>query len=37
MEKLKYVQPEIEVLEVKIEGGFAQSNGAGESPVEPWS
>ncbi len=32
MEKTKYVQPEIEVLEVKIEEGFAQSGTPGKSP-----
>lgn len=36
MEKLTYVQPEIEVLEVKIEEGFAQSNGAGSSPWDEY-
>ena len=33
MEKLKYVQPEIEVLEVKIEDGFAAS---GQQQGSPW-
>lgn len=27
MEKMKYVQPEIEVLTIKIEQGFAQTDG----------
>ena len=31
MEKKNYVQPEIEVLQIEIEKGFAASGGAGES------
>ena len=31
MEKKNYVQPEIEVLQIEIEKGFAQSGGAGDS------
>ena len=29
MEKKHYIAPEVEVLEIKIEQGFAQSNGEG--------
>lgn len=31
MEKKNYVQPEIEVLQIEIEKGFAQSGVAGDS------
>ena len=31
MERKKYVQPEIEVLQIEVEKGFAQSSGPGES------
>ena len=34
MEKLKYVQPALEVLEIKIEKGFATSADPGDSPWE---
>jgi hypothetical protein len=38
MEKQTYISPEIEVVEIAIEKGFAQSgNGAGESEWEPWN
>ena len=30
MERKEYVQPEIEVLQIEIEKGFAQSGGPGE-------
>ena len=38
MEKQTYISPEIEVVEIAIEKGFAQSggNGAGESEWENW-
>lgn len=38
MERKTYVQPEVEVLQIEVEKGFAQSNGAGHepSPVVPW-
>ena len=36
MEKLKYETPLVEVLEIDVEQGFAASNGAGESPYQPW-
>lgn len=36
MERKTYVQPEVEVLQIEVEKGFAQSNGAGDSPVVPW-
>ena len=36
MEKQTYISPEIEVLEIAIEKGFAQSGGAGESPIDYW-
>ena len=31
MERKEYVQPEIEVLQIEVEQGFAQSSGPGES------
>ena len=31
MERKKYVQPEIEVLQVEVEMGFAQSGGPGSA------
>lgn len=34
MEKKNYVQPEIEVLQIEIEKGFAASGDAGKSPWE---
>ena len=38
MERKTYVQPEVEVLQIEVEKGFAQSNGdgAGESPWEQY-
>ena len=36
MEKQKYESPQVEVLEIEVEQGFAASNGAGESLYEPW-
>ena len=36
MERKKYVQPEVEVLQIEIEKGFAQSGGPGESPLDGW-
>lgn len=33
MEKQNYIAPEIEVLEVKVEQGFAQSEGGGKFTV----
>lgn len=36
MERLNYVQPEIEVIEIEVEQGFAASGGPGESPVGSW-
>jgi hypothetical protein len=35
MEKKIYVQPLVEVLEVKVESGFAVSDGAGAGET-PW-
>ena len=35
MEKMKYVQPEIEVLTVKIEQGFAVTGGDGDGNQTP--
>lgn len=37
MEKPIYVQPEIEVIEIEVEKGFATSGGPGESPLDPWA
>ena len=37
MEKLPYEQPQIEVIEIAVEQGFAASGGAGESPVDTWA
>lgn len=31
-----YQAPQIEVLEINVEQGFASSNGAGDSPYEIW-
>ena len=36
MERKTYVQPEVEVLQIEVEKGFAQSNGAGDSQWVPW-
>lgn len=36
MEKKIYEQPLIEVLEIEVEKGFAQSSTPGESPWEQW-
>lgn len=36
MEKQKYDSPQVEVLEIEVEQGFAASNGAGESPYDVW-
>ena len=36
MERKVYVQPEIEVLQIEVEQGFAQSSGPGESPWDDW-
>ena len=36
MERKEYVQPEIEVLQIEVEQGFAQSGGPGESPWDNW-
>lgn len=39
MENLNYVAPEVEVIEVEVEKGFATSNGAstpGQSDVDEW-
>ena len=36
MEKQMYESPQVEVLEIEVEQGFAASNGAGESPNESW-
>lgn len=36
MERKTYVQPLVEVLEIEVEKGFAQSGGAGESLWEDW-
>lgn len=41
MEKPIYVQPEIEVIEIEVEKGFATSGApgstpGGNSPVNPW-
>ena len=37
MEKLLYEQPQVEVIEISVEQGFAASGGAGESPVDTWA
>ena len=36
MEKQTYISPEIEVIEIAIEKGFATSGGPGESPIDYW-
>lgn len=36
MENPIYEQPQVEVLEVEVEKGFATSNGAGDSPYDVW-
>ena len=38
MEKQTYISPEVEVFEIAVEKGFAQSGegSAGESPVDYW-
>ena len=36
MEKKAYISPEVEVIEIAVEKGFAQSGGAGESEWENW-
>ena len=36
MEKKTYISPDIEVVEIAIEKGFAQSGGAGESTWKDW-
>ena len=37
MEKQTYISPEVEVIEIAIEKGFATSRGgAGESPIDYW-
>lgn len=36
MEKQTYISPEVEVIEIAVEKGFAQSGGPGESPIDPW-
>ena len=36
MEKKIYEQPLIEVLEIEVEKGFAQSGTPGESPWAQW-
>lgn len=37
MEKPIYVQPEVEVIEIEVEKGFATSGGSGVSPLDPWA
>lgn len=37
MENLKYESPQVEVLEIDVEQGFAASGGPGESDVDPWA
>lgn len=38
MEKQLYEQPQVEVIEISVEQGFAASGGAGESPLDdPWT
>ena len=36
MEKPVYVHPEIEVIEINVENGFATSNSSGESPWDEY-
>ena len=36
MENVVYTAPEVEIIEVEVEKGFATSAGPGESPVEGW-
>ena len=36
MENPIYEQPQVEVIEIEVETGFATSNGAGDSPYQPW-
>lgn len=36
MENVVYTAPVVEVIEVEVEKGFATSNGAGDSDIEPW-
>lgn len=38
MEKQTYISPEVEVIEIAVEKGFATSGdgGAGESPIDYW-
>ena len=37
MEKQTYISPEVEVIEIAIEKGFATSGGgAGETPIDYW-
>ncbi len=36
MERPIYEQPQVEVIEISVEQGFAASAGPGESPVDPW-
>ena len=36
MENPIYEQPQVEVIEIEVEKGFATSGGPGESPLETW-
>jgi hypothetical protein len=37
MKKLSYLSPEIEIIEIAIEKGFAQSGGpANPAKIDPW-
>ena len=37
MEFVKYDAPQVEIIEVEVEKGFATSGGPGDSTVEPYN
>lgn len=39
MKTIEYTTPEIEIIEIEVEQGFAASNGsgAGNTPYTPWT
>ena len=37
MENVIYVAPEVEIIEVEVEKGFATSGAPGQSPVDPYN
>lgn len=37
MENVVYTAPEVEIIEVEVEKGFATSGAPGQSPVDPYN